>query len=218
MARPLWAASPLRPQLQVLRRRLVLRCLAEGVIVPGRTEKVDFSQKKTTIKNRITKKTSRCWRVVFFLFFYCSFTWVWFSSLFFFFALVLFFVFFVKPYILCVAGVINQVTMKKWWKNAGGLHGKWWNTMVLAILAIQRWRNTENKLFLAPNWWAYAMKPTKIGNKRWVKTLSPFCEHRNSSPNMVPPHQVFLCIDFIIISIVDAEEKINPVCLFYHLA
>ena len=84
-------------------------CLAEGfffltrVIVPCRTEKVDFREKKTTIKNRITKKTSRCWCVVFFLFFSCFFPWVWFSSLFFFCALVLFF-FCQTLYSLCCWG------------------------------------------------------------------------------------------------------------------
>ena len=115
------------------------------IITPCRTEKAGFSKKnknKNTIKSRITKKTTQqeelpqkqkkqekkqkykkknnciflrflsvfscfsCWRVVFFCFF-LFFPWFWFSSL-----------FFVKPYILWVAGLMTLLSIINdypWW-------------------------------------------------------------------------------------------------------
>ena len=101
-------------------------------MTPCRTEKVDFSnklknqkkqkQKQNHQKNKSTgritrrnkKKTNknqklRKMQVLIFFVFFLFFPWFWFSSLFFcllWFCFFLFFYFFVKPYILCVVGLI----------------------------------------------------------------------------------------------------------------
>ena len=142
-----------------------IKKMGSTLMTPCRTEKVDFSKKKKQQKKqkqkqkqnhqknkstgRITKKTkkskkktkknktkSKLQKMQVLILFFLFFPWFWFSSLFFLFALVLFFfVFFnclVKPYILCAVGLINlhpMVTMKKKGKQYDhlDLHMKLWS-------------------------------------------------------------------------------------------
>ena len=74
---------------------------------PEETKKVRKNKKNTKIKK--IKKNKTCIFRSFFCF-SCFFPWFWFSSLFFLVALFFLYIFPVKPYILCVVGLITLAT------------------------------------------------------------------------------------------------------------